>query len=60
MSLEHNDVLVLSVLVSRDIDGSTVLDVDDCSILILEKLEPSGISLPDLEVGGSTRVLDVK
>jgi hypothetical protein len=50
VSLEHDDVLTISISVSRNIHGSSVLDVDNCSIVILEKLEPSCICVPDLKI----------
>ena len=49
-SLGNNDILAFSVSVSTDVHGSPVLDVDDGTIVILEKLEPSSICVPDLKV----------
>jgi hypothetical protein len=51
VSLEHNNVLVIFVYITRDIHGSSILDVDNSSIVILEELEPSGVGTPDLEIG---------
>jgi hypothetical protein len=51
VSLENNDVLVLSVSVACNIHCSSVLYVHDSSVVELEKLEPSGVCLPYLQVG---------
>jgi len=51
VSLEHDDVLVLSVMVSRDIHCSSILDVYNGTVVILEELEPPGIGVPNLQVG---------
>jgi hypothetical protein len=50
MSLEHDNVLAISISVTRNVHGSSVLDVDDCTVVILEQLPPSGVSVPDLKV----------
>jgi hypothetical protein len=47
------------ILGSCDIKYLTVLPVDELVILVLEYLEPSRVSAPDLHVVGSSRTLDV-
>jgi hypothetical protein len=47
------------ILGSCDIKYLTVLPVDELVILVLEYLEPSRISAPDLHVVGSSRTLNV-
>jgi len=59
VSLEHDNVLAFNISVTRNIHGSSIFDVDNSSIVILEKLEPSGVCGPDLKVGRSTTILDV-
>jgi hypothetical protein len=51
MSLGHDNVGVIYISVTRDIHGSSILDVDDCSVVILEELEPSSVGVVDLEIG---------
>jgi hypothetical protein len=50
VSLEDDHVLVVSVSVSSNIECSSVLDVNNGTIVILEELPPSGAGVPDLEV----------
>jgi hypothetical protein len=50
MSLEDNNVLAFSVSITCNIKGSTILDVDNCNLVIFDELEPSGVGCPDLEV----------
>jgi hypothetical protein len=47
------------IFTSFNIKYFTVLPVDELAVLILEHLEPSGVSAPDLHVVGSTSTLDI-
>jgi hypothetical protein len=51
--------LSFSILGTCDIKYFTVLPIDELAVLVLEDLEPSRVSAPDLHVVGSTRRLDV-
>jgi hypothetical protein len=51
--------LSFSILGTSDIKYFTVLPIDELAILILEYLEPSGVSAPDLHVVGSASALDI-
>jgi hypothetical protein len=53
------DCLSFNILSSSDIKYFTVLPIDELAVLILEYLEPSRVSAPDLHVVGSTSRLDI-
>jgi hypothetical protein len=54
-----DNILTIFVVISSNVESSSILDVDNCSIVILEKLEPSGIGAPNLQVIGTSTTLDV-
>jgi hypothetical protein len=55
----HTDCLSFNILTSSDIKYFTVLPIDELAVLVLEHLEPSGVSAPDLHVVCSTSTLDI-
>jgi hypothetical protein len=50
MSLEDNNILAISISVARNVKGSSILNVDNSTVVILEELEPSSVSGPDLKI----------
>lgn len=59
MSVPDKNVLVLAILVSRYIEDFAFF-VDDVGALVSEELEPSGVSVPHLQVVGSSGILNVE
>lgn len=59
MSVPDEDILVFSIVSTRNIYNLSFL-VHEIGSLESEELEPSGVSLPYLEVVGSSCVLDVE
>jgi len=53
-------VLALSILLVGDLDDSAIFFILEVVLRVLEFLEPSSISGPDLQVSSVTRVLDVE
>jgi hypothetical protein len=53
------DCLSFNILGSSDIKYFTVLPINELATLVLENLEPSRVSAPDLHVVGLTSTLDV-
>jgi hypothetical protein len=51
--------LAFNVFSSSYIKYLIVIPVDELTVLILENLEPSRVSAPDLHVVGSTSTLDI-
>jgi hypothetical protein len=51
--------LSFSILGTCDIKYFTTLPIDELAVLILEYLEPSGVSAPDLHVVGLTSRFDI-
>jgi hypothetical protein len=59
VSFEYDNVICFYVSVAWNLNSSTIFDVDNSSVIIFEKLEPSGIGGPDLKVAGTSTVLDI-
>jgi hypothetical protein len=53
------DILSFDILSTCNIHDLAVLDVDKILSVELEELEPSTVGVVDLEIGRSTRVLDI-
>jgi hypothetical protein len=56
---KDTDCLSFSILSTCDIKYFTTLPIDELAVLILEYLEPSGVSAPDLHVVGLTSRFDI-
>jgi hypothetical protein len=55
----YSNSLSFLIFASSDIKGFAVLPIDELVILILENLEPSRVSAPDLHVISSSSTLDI-
>jgi hypothetical protein len=53
------DCLTFFILGTCDIKNFTILPIDELAVLVLEYLEPSGVSAPDLHVVGLTSRFDI-
>jgi hypothetical protein len=56
---KDTNCLSFSILSTCDIKYFTTLPIDELAVLILEYLEPSGVSAPDLHVVGLTSRFDI-
>jgi hypothetical protein len=56
---KDTNCLSFSILGTCDIKYFTTLPIDELAVLILEYLEPSGVSAPDLHVVGLTSRFDI-
>jgi hypothetical protein len=56
---KYSNCLSFSILSTCDIKYFTTLPIDELAVLILEYLEPSRVSAPDLHVVGLTSRFDI-